>query len=165
MNSLQLYSTAAVSISLLSTTLCTFQFARPVTINIVQQSYTLWDYSWCSIWATNMIPQGEELSIIVVQVVVSMVSWSINKRFEKRRYTIICIMDRHHPEIHKNQKYQIEHFVQGNRKGYTWYGILCRKPSNGWKAWLAKGVGTFHLWWSLWKYLYSRLWYNPRWIQ
>jgi len=62
-----------------------------------------------------MIPQGEELSIIVnvVQVVVSMVSY---KRFEKRRYTIICIMDRHRPEIHKNEKYQIEHFVQGEQE-------------------------------------------------
>ena len=66
-----------------------------------------------------MIPEGEELSviIIIVQMVIHVVSGTIDDRLENFRDSEIAVVDGDRPDVDKDEQEEIGEFVEGEEKG------------------------------------------------
>lgn len=63
--------------------------------------------------APNSVPQSEKLAIIIVveQVVISVVGRAIDERFQGEGHSVVTVMDRHRPNVHKHKQTQVGPFV------------------------------------------------------
>lgn len=77
-----------------------------------------WSLSLKSAWmtkrATNTIPQSEILSVITVvqQVMICMMSGSVDNGLQNLGNSVISIVNRHRPNIDENEERQINVFIQ-----------------------------------------------------
>ncbi len=69
--------------------------------------------------ASQAVPQSEVLAVIVVEeeVVVSVVSWSVDDLRQTAGDTIVTIVDRDGPDVDENVQGQVEHLVEGEEEG------------------------------------------------
>ena len=66
-----------------------------------------------------MIPEGEELSvvIIIVQMVIHVVSRTVDDRLENFRDSEIAVVDGDRPDVDEDKQEEIGEFVEGEKKG------------------------------------------------
>lgn len=78
---------------------------------------------WRSKRFTNPVPHSEELAIVVIieQVMIGMVSGTIYIWFQSLRHSIISIMYRHSPYVHKQKQEQVRKLMQRKNK---WIDVI-----------------------------------------
>ena len=73
---------------------------------------------WVVEGATEPIPQSEVLAVVtrVVQVMVRVMSCSIDQRLQQQRNLEVAVVDWHRPDIDGNIQRQVQHLVQREHK-------------------------------------------------
>lgn len=73
---------------------------------------------WHSKRPADTIPECEELAIVVVveEMVVGVVGGAIDVRLDGVGYAIVAVMDRHSPQVHKDEQEQVRVLVEWKYK-------------------------------------------------
>lgn len=93
--------------------------------------------------ASQAVPQSEVLAVIVVEeeVMVSVVSWTIDDRSQSAGDTIVTVVDRDGPDVDENVKGQIEHLVKGEEEGVDVVWESLHEAVHWMKGMAGKGSG------------------------
>lgn len=87
--------------------LCCFchQLANLVTGPLPQQR------RWVSVRASQAIPECEVLSVIVVevQVMINMVSGTVNQKYQRAWKAVVSIMDGNGPDVDEDKEGEVNH--------------------------------------------------------
>ena len=108
--------------------------------NIIDKKFSF-KCTWCSKRASNSVPQRKILSVVVVveQVVVSVVCCPVNDMLQNTRNTIVPVVNRYRPQIHKDKHDEVEDFVEGEYQRVDVVGEALEEAVDGVKR--VAGVG------------------------
>ena len=78
---------------------------------------------------SNSIPQSEELTVVVVveEVVISVMRWAVDIRFQSLWYPVISIMNRDGPKVNKHKQEEVGEFVKGEYEGVNVVGAALQE--------------------------------------